>query len=677
MKLLNRSQFIILVLCVFGSNFLLSAQNRKIESYKDSVENTANDSLKVTYLIKLSREIHRSEHDRDLEYNYANKAVELALHLKDSLLYAKALDNLGLLHRFHNQYKQAFELHRKAFQHIENKEIAPIHKMIFANNAGVASRYNQNYDQAVEFYLKALKIAEQENDLKNIAIASNGLGNTLTHIPGREEETITYFERSLQAEKDRNNDLGVAMNYLSIGDFYTKRKEFNQAKKVLYELLDLNNQREDQYGIAITEEFLGIAYLEEGVSLNQAVKYLNRSFKKFEDFKNTHKQAELLALLAAAYFELNQISKAEDYYEQSFQLSKNNNQFGLIQSTAYKLSRLAEENGNHKTALRYYKTAKAYEDSLEMNEQKVKIEALTKAFDLEKKENKIELLEKEKALQIAEVNAQKDQLAKRKLTTIILSTAFGFAVLLFFLQYRNFKVRKKVNEQLAEEEKQKLNAVYEKNLAQAEILVSRLQVNPHFLFNSLNAITYLMQSGQNAKAIKYLKIFSKYTRKVLETSKEQLISLKEELQLAQYYLQLEENRFEKDFIIEVNGLENSGVDGVWIPPILLQPFLENAIWHGLLLSKKETKKLSINVEFENQSTKVYIDDNGVGRGFKGSKKSSSKRKSMGMQITKERIALYNKTHQNKIHLAVIDKKDEDQNALGTQVVITIEKSKVS
>jgi len=511
----NFRQAFILVVFIIGFTFQHSAQNKKIESYKDSIENTDQDSLKINYLIKLSREIHRSEHDKNLEYNYANKAIEKALILKDTLLYAKALDNLGLLYRFHNEYKQAFELHRKAFQLIEDKDIAPIYKMIFANNTGVACRYNQNYDQAVEFYLKALRLAEKENDLKNIAISSNGLGNTLTHIPGREGETITYFERSLQAEKERNNELGVAMNYLSIGDFYTKQKNYAKAKEYLYELLELNTEREDNFGIAITEEFLGIAYLEEGANLNQAVEYLNRSLKKFKDFKNTHKQAELLALLAEAYMVLNQISKAEDYYERSLQLSKNNNQFGLIQSTAYKLSRLAEQKSNYKTALSYYKTAKAYEDSLEMNEQKVKIEALTKAFDLEKKENKIELLEKEKALQNAEVNAQKNQLAKRKLTNIILGIGFGFTLLFFLIQYRNYKIRKKVNQQLVEEEKQKMNAVYEKNLAQAEILVSRLQVNPHFLFNSLNAITYLMQSEQNAKAIKYLKIFSKYSKSFL------------------------------------------------------------------------------------------------------------------------------------------------------------------
>lgn len=222
-----------------------------------------------------------------------------------------------------------------------------------------------------------------------------------------------------------------------------------------------------------------------------------------------------------------------------------------------------------------------------------------------------------------------------------------------------------------EEEKQKMQAIYDRNLAQAEILVSRLRVNPHFLFNSLNAITYLMQSQQNAKAIKYLKIFSKYTRMVLETSKQQVISLKEELQLANYYLQLEENRFEKDFVFEINGLDFYCTEHIKLPPILLQPFLENAIWHGLLLSKKEVKKVSISIESKADATFIYIEDNGIGRDQRKTYNNNKKHKSMGMQITKERIDLYNKTHENSIQFEINDLKDANGNAIDTQIAFLI------
>lgn len=398
---------------LFTNLNLSSAQNKKIERYKDSVNTASNDSLKVHYLIKLSREIHRKAHDTKKEYTYANEAVELALQLNDPLNYAKALDNLGLLHRYHEDYTHAIDLHSRAFELVEDNDVPYINLMIFANNDGVAARYNQNYDVAVNFYLKALKLAEEENNLKNIAISCNGLGNTLAHIPGREQETIAYFERSLQAEKDRGNSLGVAMNYLSIGDFYTKQMEFDQAKKYLYELLAINQEREDVFGLAITEEFLGIAYLSEENDIQQAISYFEASLKKFNQLNNLHKKGELFSLLGEAYLKTNQPRTAQAYFEKSLDLAQKNQQLGLIKNNAYTLSEMNEEAGNISAAFQLYKTAKAAEDSLQMNEQRVKIEALTGSFNLEKKENEIELLEKEKALKEALVSSQEEQLEKR------------------------------------------------------------------------------------------------------------------------------------------------------------------------------------------------------------------------------------------------------------------------
>ena len=163
--------------------------------------------------IELSREIYRKQHNEKEEYTHAQNAVERALQLKDTLLYARTLDNFGLLYRFHQQYDEALNLHAKAFALIENKDVKPYYKMRFANNAGVASRNHQKYATAISYYMKALKVAEKENNLKDISISSNGIGNALSYIPGREEEALKYFLRALDAEKERKSSLGLAMNH--------------------------------------------------------------------------------------------------------------------------------------------------------------------------------------------------------------------------------------------------------------------------------------------------------------------------------------------------------------------------------------------------------------------------------------------------------------------------------
>src|SRR5699024_1386805 len=154
-----------------------------IDSLKNSLEHIENDSVKGMTAIKISREIHRKAHNEEEEYKYAELAIELALQNENKLFYAKALDNLGLLYRYHQYYNESLDLHIKAFKLVENEEDRPMDKMIYADNAGVAARYSQKNDVAIAYYMKALEIAEKGNNLKNIAIASNGIGNALGDIP--------------------------------------------------------------------------------------------------------------------------------------------------------------------------------------------------------------------------------------------------------------------------------------------------------------------------------------------------------------------------------------------------------------------------------------------------------------------------------------------------------------
>lgn len=245
-----------------------------LDSLKTSYELENNDSLKVAYAIHLTWEIYNNSHNEEEEYRYARDAINRALSLNDTLLYARALDNLGLLYRYHQHYGEALSLHTKAFKLIKDKKVKPLYKMIFANNAGVAARYNQEYDLSIAYYMKALKIAEQENDLRNIAISTNGIGNALGNIPGRKEAALNYFKRSLNAETKRENSLGIAMNYLSIRDYYMDREQFAKARSYLHKLLEINQNRKDRCGLAITYEFYGKCYFKEGKDLEKALYFL-------------------------------------------------------------------------------------------------------------------------------------------------------------------------------------------------------------------------------------------------------------------------------------------------------------------------------------------------------------------------------------------------------------------
>src|SRR5699024_445765 len=155
--------FLLLFFLLFSG--LSLAQTEALDSLKTALKQTNKDSLKVIYGIEISRELHHTKHDADKEYDYAEEAVDQALIAKDTLLYARALDNLGLLYRYHQHYKEAMTYHIRAYELVEDRAVKPLYKMIFANNTGVAARYNQEYDKAISYYLRALRLAEAEGDL--------------------------------------------------------------------------------------------------------------------------------------------------------------------------------------------------------------------------------------------------------------------------------------------------------------------------------------------------------------------------------------------------------------------------------------------------------------------------------------------------------------------------------
>lgn len=643
----------------------------RLDSLKTSYNVETNDSIKILTGIELSRELHRKRYAAKEEYAYAEDAVERALQFKDTVLYATALDNFGLLYRFHQHYEQGLDLHIKAVDLVENKDVKPYYKMRFANNAGVAARYLQKYAMSVFYFMKGLEIAENENDLRNISISSNGIGNALANIPGREDEALKYFERALDAEKERGNTLGMAINYISISDYYILKENYNTARDYLDILLQLNKKMNDEFGLAITYQSMGQAYLKEGKDLGKARSYYNTSIGLFKTLNNRHKESEILMKLADIELKLNNITQAESYFLESLTLAKELRQNELIRENSMKLFLISEGRSNFKEALHYYKQSKAYADSIKLTDQNIRIEALTRKYNLEKKESQIELLEKDKALQETTLESQEQQLERRKTIMVLLAIGFFLLLIVFLLQYRNYRTKKKATAHIQKNEKEKMNAIYERNLAQSEILVTRLRVNPHFLFNSLTAITYLMQSEQNTKAIKYLKIFSRYTRMVLETSDQNVISLSEELKLTNDYLLLEENRFEDGFTYKIKGDDIPEIKNAIIPPLLIQPFIENAIWHGLLPSKSDKKLLLIKIIPDSGNLQIVIEDNGVGRTNTIKKSILKPHKSMGMQIINERIKLFNQSYSKTINYEIVDKIDNDGHPSGTKVIINL------
>jgi ligand-binding sensor domain-containing protein/putative methionine-R-sulfoxide reductase with GAF domain len=213
----------------------------------------------------------------------------------------------------------------------------------------------------------------------------------------------------------------------------------------------------------------------------------------------------------------------------------------------------------------------------------------------------------------------------------------------------------------------------QQKMTEVEMQALRAQMNPHFIFNCLNSINrYIVKSDQTTASF-YLTKFAKLIRLILDNSNSKNVILTNELEALKLYIEMEALRFDKKFTYNIQVEKNLGTDCVEVPPLIIQPYVENAIWHGLL-HKETNGHLSINVTMaEDSMLQCVIEDNGIGRAKAKELKSktATSRKSLGMQLTENRLSLLNKHAELNASVEIIDMQDEDGAALGTKVVLKI------
>jgi len=219
--------------------------------------------------------------------------------------------------------------------------------------------------------------------------------------------------------------------------------------------------------------------------------------------------------------------------------------------------------------------------------------------------------------------------------------------------------------------REKIKNRRQRQMYEMEMQVMRAQMNPHFLFNAMNSVQQFILENDNENAYKYLVKFSRLLRMILESNNEENISLEHEIDILTGYIELEALRFEKSFSYEIVTAASINTSGIRIPQMLIQPLVENAIWHGLLPKDKD-RCLSVRFEqTEPGSLCCTIDDNGVGRGRKKPEGIVHKRRSMAISFIHQRLKLMNREWNRNYDLEIIDKVDEQARSTGTRVIIRL------
>ena len=345
-----------------------------------------------------------------------------------------------------------------------------------------------------------------------------------------------------------------------------------------------------------------------------------------------------LYTLGKAYRKLGQYDSAIVVLEQTVVASKKVKLADALANAHSELAHTYKEKGDMANAFKNLELATHYEDSVTKIRQEQETKELAVKYDTEKKEADIEKLNQEAKIKDLELKNS----YYLTVGAVVLALVILIAVWIFFRQ-------------------KNVIDTFEKE--QAKLRWRRAQINPHFFFNVLSAIQLLVYEKQTEKVSKYITGFSYLMRQVLEGSNQENVSVEEEIKFIKTYLTLEKLSLEFDFEIKCNP-EELEIEDIFIPTMLLQPFIENAIEHGLRQSTKEDKKLDVVFTEINQNIlKISIQDNGVGRNQERKKQHISR----ALEITQDRKKLM----KDAFDYEIIDHKDENQNSLGTEIIFTI------
>ncbi|WP_158642786.1 tetratricopeptide repeat protein [Chitinophaga japonensis] len=611
----------------------------------DSATRLPDDTNKVKWFIEKGRATADYFDARKEENDFFQEAITLGQRLKYARGLANVYNEIGTSKRNKSQYILAADYHEKAIKFAEETKDDRLIS-ISLNNAGVDNRRMDQLQKAFDFHFRALRAAEKANDVRSICVAINSIGN-IELSTEKYTDAIGHFTKALTLEEKNNNDLGVAINLGNIGYAYQGLGKTDLAIEFYKRSLAVNQRLKNNTGMAICYNSLGAAY-QEKKDYTRAMDALQKALEVNDKVDDKVHMAESYLNIGKLLSRQGKHEEARKYIQQSLDLSLYWG-FRYMLMEGYKaLSADYKASGDFRRSLDALDKSLAYKDSI-LDESTAMVLAQTRAiYEVDRKDNQIRLLEHDKEL---------GELRTRRNIVYMFSTA-GFLLMLavggfFYIRHRNLEANR--------------------HTLQLELRSLRAQMNPHFIFNSLSSIHRFIWSNNQEEASDYLTKFSRLMRMILDNTQYTFISLNKEVESLRLYLDLEQLRCNNVFEYHIRVADDIHDEEVMIPPMIIQPYVENAIWHGLV-HKSGKGVLDISMSLKGRTLVCVVTDNGIGRkrAMEIKEKKGETHRSMGMKVTEGRINLIRKINNSRDTSVIIrDLEDENGNPAGTQVVLTL------
>jgi LytS/YehU family sensor histidine kinase len=601
---------------------------------QNKIKKANNDSLKIALAYYNYGQYLDVNGEKDASIKNLKIALQITKQLKNDEKIAAIGNYLASTYWEVGIYQPSIEVYKIAYESaVRTKDSSQIAKI----SMNLASNYNYlgEYDLAIKYALNALKIKEKAKDWERICYHYVSMA-TIFKETNNTEKWEFYINKAYKL-KDKENcaSLGdIAKIYNNLGSISESKGQHKKALAYFDSLMVLSKEVGFNKGISAALSNSSNIYKKINQT-EKALQLLQESEKYFSEpyeiISNNNSKAELYCILGQDNEALSLVLKnttLKDLYFYSMEHQK----------TLQLLSEINANLLNYKEALRWNDSLRSLENKLHDSKVQKGIEELETKYETEKKEQQIELLTTENELKNQRINAG----------IVILS--FLIILILLILYILNIK-----NKQ----------AELKQNNLRLQVL--RTQMNPHFVFNALGSIQNFMMKNDARKASQYLSQFAALTRATLNNSTAASITLADEINMIENYMALEQMRKQNKFDYSINYDQDLDLDFIRIPPMLNQPFIENAIKHGF----KNIDKggiLTITITDKKDWIEFIIEDNGEGflEGF-----TKKDHKSMAMSIFENRRKLIRQKYKKDFKFEIVNLRDKHPNKTGVRITINI------
>lgn len=690
-----RQRFFGLLMCAMLSMLfpaMLLAQKDQIEeikSYNRKFPSVKKDSVAI--YLDSAQKMAPSNNMRAV--GLINRAIELCIISNDRSREALAYLALGNIQQNLGQHSLAIDNYRRVIRAFDTLGKNKISKKEYEKSFEITEDNTTLFHAYVQMAVSQMETGMSSEALKNIDI---GLGlNAVDLLEGQKNEAkrvkakilisenkpdaaIQLLNEILNEERSAGNQRGEAETLYRLGDAYAKKIDYPASNQYY----TLAKQLADNGGFAeislAANNALALYYRLSG-ELEKEIQIRQSNISINEQYNNSLAVSKENLEIGNAYLRNNDVQQAEPFLRQGLmEMNEANLAPSAIEAVdqplfvQYKSARFRESaegflklaegfynQSNYQKAIEYYNLYSQLQDSLELAREEELTRAISLSSSIGKNQQRLELLEKETALNDRSIEIlRKDQELKGQQifnrNLIILSLIGCIAAILIagWIIFRNIRARRKADKLLA-------------------LRSLTGQMNPHFIFNALNSVNEFVAARDELAANRYLTSFSKLMRQVLDDSRKTLITLSDELEMLNHYLKLEHARFSDKFDYHLEIAEELKDSELMIPPMLVQPYVENAVWHGLRY-KSVKGELNIIFRLAQGQLEIYIQDNGIGTKKSRELKTSNQKRqsSVGMKNTETRMNLLNEIYSTAIAVSITELNPGADDP-GTSVKLTI------